>query len=320
MTAQQLRSAQTRTQPATLARSLLTISDLGPIGAQRVVDNALDAKQHPWSVARVLTGQTVAGVFEKPSLRTRVSFEAAVVALGGHPIVLSNEQVGPGSREDWLDLGRTLAAYCSVIAARVHDHGVLEQLTATLKVPIVNLLSDREHPCQALADILTLREWLGPLKGRKLAYVGDGNNVAVSLAVVAAYFGMDVAIASPAGYALPSAAVEQVRLHGGRLLLTEDPAAAVHGADAVYTDVWVSMGDEAEADQRLEVFDPYRVDGSLMAQAAPGAVFMHCLPAHRGQEVADEVIDGQQSVVWQQAENRLHATRALLADLCGGGA
>jgi ornithine carbamoyltransferase len=257
-------------------------------------------------------------VFEKPSARTRASTEMAVATLGGHPVYLRQEEVGIGTRETVEDVARTLAGYCTVLCARVHDHATLEAMAGAVDVPVVNLLSDKAHPTQALADLLTLRELFGTLDGRRVAYVGDGNNVAASLAFAAALSGIELTLASPMGYALDDDVVERARNLGGAIELTNDPYDAAGDADAVYTDVWTSMGQEEESAHRRAAFRTFTVDQALMAAAGPDARFLHCLPAHRGEEVTAEVIDGPQSAVWQQAANRMHATRALLA-LLGGG-
>ncbi|HEV2310941.1 MAG TPA: ornithine carbamoyltransferase, partial [Acidimicrobiia bacterium] len=216
------------------------------------------------------------------------------------------------------DVARTLAGYCTILCARVFDHATLEKMAGAVDVPVVNLLSDRAHPCQALADLLTLRELYGSLDGRRLAYVGDGNNVVASLAFAAALCGLELAIASPTGYTLEDELVERARNLGGTIELFTDPYDAVPGVDAVYTDVWTSMGQEDEQSRRRAAFAGYTVDAALMAAAGPDARFLHCLPAHRGEEVSADVIDGPQSAVWEQAANRMHATRALLAELGGG--
>jgi ornithine carbamoyltransferase len=296
-------------------RRFLEVDDLDPAALSQLLDQAAAWKADPSAVARTLDGKGVAMVFEKPSARTRTSTEMAVWTLGGHPIYIRPEEVGIGSRESAEDVARTLACYCAVIAARVFDHAVLETMADAVDVAVVNLLSDRAHPCQALADLLTLRECFGALEGRRLVYVGDGNNVVASLAFAAALSGVELAVSSPPGYELDDDTVERARNLGGTIELVTDPYEAVGGADAVYTDVWTSMGQEDEAEQRLAAFTGYCVDSSLMAAAGPQAVFLHCLPAHRGEEVSAEVIDGPQSVVWQQAENRMHSVRALLAHL-----
>ena len=242
----------------------------------------------------------------------------AVVALGGHPVLLRGEEVQIGVRESVADVARTLACYCAAIAARVFDHETLVEMTDAVDIPNVNLLSDRAHPLQALADLLTLRDRLGRLEGSRLAYIGDGNNVAASLAYGAALSGLELVVASPSGYELSDAVIDRARNLGGVVEQVSDPYEAAKGADALYTDVWTSMGQEDESAARRAAFAGYSVDDELLATANPGAAFLHCLPAHRGEEVAASVIDGPNSVVWEQAANRLHAARALLADLFGG--
>jgi len=298
-----------------LIRRLLEVDDLDSAQFRGLLDHARVWKRDSGSMPRALEGRAVAVIFEKPSARTRVSTEVAISSLGGHAVVLRGDEVGLGHRESVEDVARTLAGFCSVIAARVHDHAVLEAMSVAVDVPIVNLLSDRAHPCQALADFLTMQEHFGSLEGRRLAYVGDGNNVAASLAFGAALAGVEMTIASPPGYELDDDVVHRARNLGGHLELTNDPHDAVHGADVVYADVWTSMGQEAEAEMRKLAFDGFQVDAALMAAAGPDAVFLHCLPAHRGEEVAAEVIDGPASLVWQQAENRMHSVRSLFASL-----
>jgi ornithine carbamoyltransferase len=292
-------------------RDFLEVDDLSPAELQTVLDVAAEGKARPDEIPHVLAGHGVALLFEKPSARTRSSSEMAVVALGGHPIYLRAEEVGIDTRETAEDVGRTLAAYCGIIAARVFTHGVLERIAAAVDVPVVNLLSDRAHPCQALADLLTLRELFGAVEGRRLVYVGDGNNVAASLAFGAALTGLELTVSSPPGYELDDDVVDRARNLGGTIDLIGDPHEAVKGADAVYTDVWTSMGDEHEAGVRREAFAGWQVDAALMEVAGPDAYFLHCLPAHRGEEVTAEVLEGPASVVWQQAGNRMHVARAL---------
>jgi len=299
----------------TIDRRLLEIDDLDPARFDAVLSSAQDWKREPARIPPVLAGQGVALVFEKPSARTRVSSEMAVASLGGHPIYIRGEEVGLGVRESVEDVARTLASYCSLIAARVFDHATLEAMSAAVEVPVVNLLSDRAHPCQALADFLTLRERFGPLEGRRLVFVGDGNNVAASLAFAAALTGVEFVLASPSGYELDDDVVDRARNLGAAVELIADPYEAVRGADAIYTDVWTSMGQEDEAAARRVAFAGYEVTADLMANANEGAVFLHCLPAHRGEEVSAGVIDGSASVVWQQAENRMHVARAMFASL-----
>jgi ornithine carbamoyltransferase len=297
------------------APRLLEIDDLDPNRLGAILDRASEWKRAPGAVPKALEGRGAALLFEKPSARTRVSTEMAVATLGGHPIYLRSEEVGVGSRESVEDVARTLASYCAVIAARVFDHGRLERFADAASVPVVNLLSDRAHPTQALADLLTLREVLGRIDGRRLAFIGDGNNVASSLAFAAALSGLELALASPPGYELDDEVAERARNLGAAIELFTDPFEAVRDADAVYTDVWTSMGQEEEAAVRRAAFAGYQVDSALLQAAGPDARLLHCLPAHRGEEVTAEVLDGPRSVVWQQAANRMHATRALLATL-----
>ncbi|HEY3239106.1 MAG TPA: ornithine carbamoyltransferase [Acidimicrobiia bacterium] len=295
----------------------LDVDDLTATQLRRVLDRARAWKEEPGKVPPVLAGQSVAAVFEKPSARTRVSFEVAVVTLGGHCVTLRGEELGLGQRESVPDVARTLASYCSLIGARVFDHRVLEEMSRYAEIPVLNLLSDRAHPGQAVGDLLTMEERLGSLEGRRLAYVGDGNNVAASLALAAALTGLEMVIASPPGYELDDTVVDRARNLGGTLELVPEPVDAVVDADAVYTDVWTSMGQESEAESRRAAFAPYQVNAELLAVAGPEVVFLHCLPAHRGEEVTDEVIVGPASGVWAQAANRMHSYRALLAELAG---
>ncbi len=307
--------------PSAAVRHVLDIDDLGPGGVSAVL--AL-AEADPTVLSRVLEGRGVAMLFEKPSNRTRNSTEMAVVALGGHPVYIQGHEVGLDVRETAADVARTLACYHAVVAARVVDHGSLERMVAALDgagipVPVVNLLSDRAHPCQALADLLTLRQEFGPgsLAGRTVAYVGDANNVWRSLTLAAAAEGVRVRVASPAGYGPSAEDAALVASRGGDLMVTADPAEAVAGVDAVYTDVWISMGQEAESGERRAAFEGFTVDDSLLSGAAAHAVVMHCLPAHRGEEITAAVFEGPRSVVWRQAANRLHAMRGLLAWMRG---
>jgi ornithine carbamoyltransferase len=303
----------------TAVRCFLEVDDLAPAELKDLLERAEAWKRGPETPPPVLTGHGVAMLFEKPSARTRSSTEMAVHTLGGHPIYIRGEEVGIDTRESAEDVTRTLASYCSLIAARVFDHHLLERMVAVSPVPVVNLLSDRAHPCQALADLLTLREELGGIEGRRVAYVGDGNNVAASLAFAAALSGLELVVASPPGYELDDDVVERARNLGGTIDLTNDPYEAVRGVDAVYTDVWTSMGQEDEAAQRRAAFKGFSVDEALMQVAGPDARVLHCLPAHRGEEISAAVIDGPQSVVWSQAENRMHSIRALFTLLVGDG-
>jgi ornithine carbamoyltransferase len=291
-----------------MPRHLLEIDDLSRDELADVLARAVDPEP-----PAVLRGRGAALVFEKPSARTRNSMEMAVVQLGGHPVTIRPDEVGLDRRESVEDVTRTLQTFHAVIGARVFDHTFLRRMTAVATVPIVNLLSDESHPMQALADLLTVRQVLGDPSGRRLAYVGDANNVCRSLVLAAGLAGMEVAVATPEGYGPPPATVERFRQAGIEALVTSKPAEAVEGADVVYTDTWTSMGQEAEADERRPVFRPYQVNAALLSRAAPGAIFLHCLPAHRGEEVTDEVLDGPASKVWRQAENRMHAARGLLS-------
>ncbi len=305
-------------------RHVLEVDDLGPSGVAEVVALAEGA---PGDLSEVLDGRGVALLFEKPSNRTRNSSEMAVVALGGHPVSIQGSEVGLDVRETAADVARTLACYHAVIGARVIDHGALERMTAALDgagvaVPVINLLSDRAHPCQALADLLTLRDCFGAdgLGDRTVAYIGDANNVWRSLALVASMSGIPTRVASPAGYGPSAVDVDLVRSFGGNLVVTDDPVEAATGADALYTDVWTSMGQEAERDVRLRAFAGFQIDEALLARASDDAVVLHCLPVHRGEEVSAAVIDGDRSAVWRQAANRMHAMRGLLAWIAGAEA
>jgi len=292
-------------------RHLLEIDDLNPTELREV----LAAGAAPVA-PRALDGLGMALLFEKPSARTRNSMEMAVVQLGGHPVTIRPDEVGLDVRETVEDVTRTLCCYHAAIGARVFEHRKLERMVEVTSVPVVNMLSDDAHPLQALADVLTLADEFGgvdALAGRVVTYVGDGNNVARSLALAAGMVGMEVRIATPAGYELGDADLARLRAAGVEPVCTHDPTAAVEGAHAVYTDVWASMGQEAEADARREAFTGFTVDAALMVGAAADAVFLHCLPAHRGEEVSSEVLEGPRSRVWPQAANRMHAARGALA-------
>jgi len=294
-----------------MTRHFLEIDDLSPDELDQVLTEAENTEP-----VKVMAGRGAALLFEKPSLRTRNSMELAVVQLGGHPITIARDEAGIDTRETAEDIARVLSRYHAVIAARVFDHEKLERLASVSRVPVVNMLSDDAHPCQALADLLTLRQHFGTLKGRVIAYVGDGNNVCTSLMLGSVMEQMEVRVATPPGYSPPSGMVERARDRGD-VTVTDDPTAAVRDADVVYTDVWASMGQEAEAEARRNAFKGYTVDAKLMALANPQAIFLHCLPAHRGEEVTAGVIDGPQSRVFDAAENRLHVQKALLATLMG---
>jgi ornithine carbamoyltransferase len=291
-------------------RHLLTGEELEPAELERLLSRAVELKagRGDGSGAGVLAGRTVALFFEQPSTRTRVSFQVAVAELGGHPLPLRADELQLGRGESIGDTARVLSRYLHAIVIRSGSDDTVRELAEAAEVPVINALTPEHHPCQALADLLTLRERFGELEGLKLAYVGDGNNCARSLAIVGGIAGVQVRIAAPDGYQLDEG-------HGATL--TADPRMAVEGADAVYTDVWVSMGDEADADQRRADLEPYRVDSELLAGASEDAIVLHCLPAHPGEEISEEVLYGERSAVWDQAENRLHAQKALLERLLG---
>ena len=289
-------------------RHFLEIDDLTPAELDEVLRRAATPP-----TSRPLADRTVGLYFEKPSLRTRHSCEVAVVQLGGHPITFRRDEVSIGERESTADIARVLSGYHAALGARVYDHTLLEELAAAATIPVVNLLSDRGHPCQALADLVTMRQTQGDLAGATVAWIGDFNNVARSLALGATMVGMKVHLACPPGYGPTDADLDRLRALGGEPLVTSRPDEAAAGATAVHTDVWASMGQEDEAETRNRAFEGFQVDDRVMATAAPGAVFMHCLPAHRGEEVAASVVDGAQSVVFAQAHNRLHSVRGLLS-------
>jgi ornithine carbamoyltransferase len=305
---------------ATLTRNFLSVIDFEPAEFERCLDLSAQLKAERAlgrraQTANALDGRHVALLFDKPSLRTRTTFEIAVRELGGH-VVLVQPDVALGRREAVADVARNLERWVDAVVIRTFAQRLLEEFAAAApRLHVVNALTDEEHPCQAIADFLTLQERLGPVRGRTIAYVGDGNNVAASLAHAAAMLGVHLHVASPEGYQLPHGVVQQATAasrFGARLRLFSDPADAVVGADAVYTDTWTSMGQEGEADRRREIFAPYQVNDDLMSLARPGALFMHCLPAHRGEEVTNDVFESPSSVVFDQAENRLHGQKALL--------
>lgn len=302
-------------------RHFLSLADLSADDIQRLLDLAIDLKQE-WRQGGnrpLLANKTLGMIFQKPSLRTRVSFDVAMLHLGGHALYLSPDEIGLGKRESIADVARVLSRYVDAIMARVFAHAHVVELARYARVPVINGLSDYSHPCQGLADLLTIYEVFGRLRGLKLAYVGDGNNVATSLLFGATKMGLDFAIASPPGYHLPAEVMrlgrEFAAQSGSTVMETDDPVEAVRGAHIIYTDVWTSMGQEAETEVRLKVFPPYQVNAALVAQARSDVRVMHCLPAHRGQEITDEVADGPHSVIFDQAENRLHAQKAILAQL-----
>ncbi len=303
-----------------MKKDLLSISDLSSEDIRLLISRAVDMKAQGW--LSLLDRKVLAIMFEKPSLRTRVSFEVAMRKLGGHNIYLSPAEVGLGKRESVPDAARVLSRYVNVITARTFSHQTLEILAGYSTIPVINALSDLEHPCQALADLLTIYEKKGELDGVTLAFIGDGDNVAHSLMLAASLVGMNFRIASPADYRVQDRilrlAQDYAADNGAEIFCTEEPRLAVKGADVVYTDVWTSMGQETEAEQRQQIFTGYQVDGELLSLAKGDAILMHPLPAHHGQEVAEGILDSPQSVVFDQAENRMHLQKALLAEMLGG--
>jgi len=300
----------------------LNLADLTPDELRGLLDLALELKAE-WKAGGnppLLKDKTLGLLFQKPSLRTRVSFEMGMIHLGGQALYLSPFEIKLGERESVPDVARVLARYVDGVMARVFAHADILTLAEYSRVPVINGLSDYNHPCQGLADLLTIIENKGKdLKGRKLTFIGDGNNVATSLLFGASLLGMDFAIAGPSGYEMPgdvwALGQKFAQASGSQLLATNDPWEAVAGADAVYTDVWASMGQEEEAQERARIFQPYQVNEKLIAHAKPDVIAMHCLPAHRGQEITDGVCDGPHSVLWDQAENRMHAQKAILVEL-----
>ena len=296
-----------------IAKHLLSDLDLPVEGLRQLLDLAGQMKRAPTRFAKTLSGRYLSLLFEKPSLRTRLTFELAIKQLGGDAV----NYAGPiGEREPVKDVARNLERWTQGIVARVFAQSTIEELAQWSHVPVINALSDRYHPCQILADMLTLEERFGKLDGLKLAFVGDGNNVAHSLMLTAGRLGVDVAVATPPGYQPDAGIVAQAR-EMGSITVTQDAAEALDGADAVYTDVWTSMGQEAESAERQRAFAPYQVNSELFALAKPEAIFLHCLPAKRGEEVTDQVMESPRSAVFDQAENRLHAQKALLVMLLG---
>lgn len=304
-----------------MKRDLRSIRDLAPAEIEEIFALALDLKAktkrrepHP-----LLAGRTLAMVFEKPSLRTRVTFETGMVQLGGHAIHLAPTDIGLGTRESVYDVAVCLSRWVDLIMARTFAQRTVDDLALYAAVPVINGLSDLEHPCQVLADCLTLRERWGDLRGHRLAWVGDGNNVCHSLILLAAKIGMDLNVATPEGYEPKGEILEATQrdalASGSIIRVMHDPAEAVARAEAIFTDTWTSMGQEHEAEVRAALFAPYQVNRALLAKAPPSAVVLHCLPAHRGEEITDEVIDGPQSVVFDEAENRLHVQKAVMVFL-----
>jgi ornithine carbamoyltransferase len=298
-------------------RSLLSVADLSAEDIWHLIKEAVDLKQR--EIEAYLKGKVMALLFEKPSLRTRVSFQVAMWQLGGNTVYLSPDEVGLGKREKVSDVARTLSRYVDGIVARTFSHQNLELLAQYAQVPVINGLSDHEHPCQALGDLLTIYEKKGELKGLKMAFIGDSNNVARSLLLATSLVGVNFSIASPPAYKLQDTILRHAQAFasqsGSRIFLTSDPRLAAENADIVYTDVWTSMGQEAEAEARRLAFATYRVDTQLLSLAEKDALFMHPLPAHHGEEIAEGLLDHPQSVVFDQAENRLHIQKAILLKL-----
>jgi ornithine carbamoyltransferase len=313
--------APMKTLPQLAQRDLISIQDLSSGEVESILDLAAEVKAHPSDFRNALQGKQAVLMFEKPSLRTRMTFEVGIQSLGGSSYFVDQTQSRIGLREEIGDIAKNLSRWMDAIILRTFSHGTVTQMAENASIPVINALSDLEHPCQALADYLTLQEHFPELQKLKLAYVGDGNNVVHSLLLTAASLGSSISVATPKGYGPAKNVVERARdlalLSGAKIEVVNDPQVAVSDADAVYTDVWASMGQEEESAKRDEIFAGYQVNEELMSLAARHAVFMHCLPAHRGHEVAAQVIDGPNSIVFEQAENRLHVQKAILLLLMG---
>lgn len=304
-----------------MKKDFLSILDIDECELESIVADAVRLKRlkSAGTAHEYLRGRSLGMIFEKASTRTRVSFEVGMSDLGGHALFLNPQDMQLGRGEEIRDTARALARYVDAVMIRAYSHATVEEFARYADVPVVNGLSDHEHPCQVLADIMTLSERFGDLHGLKFAWVGDGNNVCNSWILSSALTGMEIAVASPPHYRPKDEIVDQARAMGGKVTVVTDPDEAVRDADVLYTDIWVSMGDEKERSERLQALKSYTMDSRLVAQASPDALVMHCLPAHRGEEITDEVIEGPQSIVWDQAENRLHAQKALLVRLIAGG-
>lgn len=304
-----------------MVKHLLSMQDLSPNEIEAILDKAegLKEKLRKGEPHELLRGKTLGMIFEKPSLRTRVTFETGMTQLGGHAIYLAPADIQLGKRESVPDTARNLSRWVDAVMARLFKHDIIVELARHSSVPVINGLTDLHHPCQTLGDLLTIREHKGKFRGLKLAWVGDGNNVCNSLLLGCTLVGMNISAVCPHGYEPDASVAKQAKKNakksGAKLELLTDPKKAVAGADVIYTDVWVSMGQEKEAKQRMRAFKGYQVNAQLLKLAKPNAIVMHCLPAHRGQEITDEVIDGPRSVVLDQAENRMHAQKALLVSL-----
>jgi ornithine carbamoyltransferase len=302
-----------------MRRDFISVLDADPHDLTLLLDSAVRMKRERGGAGdrRVLAGKCLAMVFEKASTRTRVSFEVGMEELGGHAIFLNPNDLQLGRGEEIRDTARVLSRYVAGVMIRAFRHGTIEEFARYSTIPVINGLSDREHPCQTLGDLLTLREHFGSTDGLSVTWIGDGNNVCHSLILAAAMAGLDLTVASPPHYRPDQRIVEAARSAGAKIRVIGDPREAARDADALYTDVWVSMGEEAEREERRAAFRGYTIDSGLLSIASPDAVVLHCLPAHRGEEITDEVLEGPQSIVWDQAENRLHTEKALLATLLG---
>ena len=302
-----------------MRRDFISVLDIDPHDLTLLLDSAARMKRGRGDTGdrRILGGKCLAMVFEKASTRTRVSFEVGMEELGGHAIFLNPNDLQLGRGEEIRDTARVLSRYVSGVMIRAFRHRTIQEFARHSTIPVINGLSDREHPCQILGDLLTLREHFGSTDGLRVAWIGDGNNVCHSLILAASMAGIGLSVASPAAYRPDRGIVEAARAEGAKVEITTDPREAARDADALYTDVRVSMGEEAEREKRLAAFRGYTIDAGLLALASPDAVVLHCLPAHRGEEITDGVLEGQRSIVWDQAENRLHTEKALLAALLG---
>ncbi len=303
-----------------MKKDFLAFTDIDEHELESIIADAVRLKhlKSAGTAHELLRGKSLAMIFEKASTRTRVSFEVGMTDLGGHALFLNPQDLQLGRGEEVRDTARALARYVDAVMIRAYRHANVEEFARYSTVPVINGLSDAQHPCQVLADIMTLTERFGDLRDLRLAWVGDGNNVCNSWILSSSLTGMEIVIASPPGYQPDGRLIDQARAAGGRVRVVTDPEEAVRDADILYTDIWVSMGDEEERAERLKALRHYTIDTRLLAQAPPGALVMHCLPAHRGEEITDEVMEGPQSIVWDQAENRLHAQKALLVRMIAG--